>query len=429
MCGRFACTLDKNDLVRACTYRGKCLASNGITEGSCLNDEENKDVKLKECSKLKKDQESPEMGFGDEDDSFLLEASIPAVDPFTPRNHTAFHYAPFLGTKKEEMVEEEDLKFEEEEDESFLLEASINVESEMDSESNGVDFVPIWLDAPCGGMYKPSSNLPPTSYTPVLYWQDRNEQGPVIQPMLWGLVPPWHRGENPTSHGVSTNNARLEGVQSSKLYGPCLKRRCVVICDGFYEWRKNPSSTAKEKGNKQPFFVYRKGEEKEGQENLKDQSNKDLGEGEDFEGQKPLFMAGIYSVGERAGGSKIYSYSVLTREADSNLSWLHHRMPCFLSPELLHPWLTLSSTKAALDLLLQPTGINLAWHPVSRDVGNVRNQSMDLTQKVEEGEQVAEKNVKKTDSSSASKGLMANWLKRGKTEMGGENTSKRRKND
>ena len=54
---------------------------------------------------------------------------------------------------------------------------------------------------------------------------------------------------------------------------------------------------------------------------------------------------------------------------------------------------------------------------------------MDLTQKVEEGEQVAEKNVKKTDSSSASKGLMANWLKRGKTEMGGENISKRVKND
>ena len=54
---------------------------------------------------------------------------------------------------------------------------------------------------------------------------------------------------------------------------------------------------------------------------------------------------------------------------------------------------------------------------------------MDLTKKVEEGEQVAEKNVKKTDSSSASKGLMANWLKRGKVEMGGENTSKIMKKD
>ena len=322
MCGRFACTLDKQDLVRACTYRGKRV-SKGITERNCPNAQEIKDVKFQECSKLEKDQELSEMGFGEEDDSFLLEASIPAVDAFTPRNHTAFHYAPFLGKKQEEIVEEEDLKFEEEEDESFLLEASINVESKMDSESHGVDIVPTWLEAPCGGVYKPSSNLPPTSYTPILYWQD-NEEGPVIQPMLWGLVPPWHRGENPTSHGVSTNNARLEGVQTSKLYGPCLKRRCVVLCDGFYEWRKNPSTTAKEKGNKQPFFVYRKGE-KEGEESLKDKIIKDLAEGEDFEGQKPLFMAGIYSLGEAAGGGKVYSYSVLTREADSNLSWLHHR--------------------------------------------------------------------------------------------------------
>ena len=54
---------------------------------------------------------------------------------------------------------------------------------------------------------------------------------------------------------------------------------------------------------------------------------------------------------------------------------------------------------------------------------------MDLTKKVEEGEQVAEKNVKKTNSSSASKGLMANWLKRGKVEMGGENTTKIVKKD
>ena len=64
-----------------------------------------------------------------------------------------------------------------------------------------------------------------------------------------------------------------------------------------------------------------------------------------------------------------------------------------------------------------------------RDVGNVRNQSMDLTKKVEEGEQVAEKNLNKTDSSSASKGLMANWLKRGTAERGSKNTSKRVKKD
>ena len=118
------------------------------------------------------------------------------------------------------------------------------------------------------------------------------------------------------------------------------------------------------------------------------------------------------------------------------------RMPCFLNPSLLHPWLTLSSSKAALDLLLQPINANLAWHPVSRfflfleplclsssifrDVGNVRNQSMDLNKKIEEGEEkLPERNKKSTNSSAASKGLMANWLKRGQTEAGEEKTLKR----
>ena len=117
-------------------------------------------------------------------------------------------------------------------------------------------------------------------------------------------------------------------------------------------------------------------------------------------------------------------------------------MPCFLNPSLLHPWLTLSSSKAALDLLLQPIDANLAWHPVSRfllflellclspsifrDVGNVRNQSMDLNKKVEEGEEkLPERNKKSTNSSVASRGLMANWLKRGQTEVGEEKTLKR----
>jgi len=417
MCGRFACTLGKQDLVKACTYRGIHTAAKGVAEKVSSIDQGSHPGKG--CSKFGEQQNCDEADFGDEDDSFLLETSIPKIDAFTPSNQTAFHYAPFMSKKGEEkMVQEETAQEEldfEEEDETFLLEASINAESALESESDQVvDFVPTWKDAPCGNTYRPSSNIPPTAYTPVLFWQE--DGGPVIQPMLWGLVPPWHRGENPTSHGMSTNNARLEGVQSSKLYGPCLnKRRCVIICDGFYEWKRNQTAAAKEKGNKQPYYIYRE-----------DQKNEDSKTLEESPRARLLFMAGIYSVGEGAGGKQIYSYSVLTREADSSLSWLHHRMPCFLNPSLLHPWLTLSSSKAALDLLLQPIDANLAWHPVSRDVGNVRNQSMDLNKKVEEGEEkLPERNKKSTNSSAASKGLMANWLKRGQAEVGEEKTLKR----
>ena len=56
----------------------------------------------------------------------------------------------------------------------------------------------------------------------------------VVQPMLWGFVPFWFKGEDPKNTGLTTNNARLEGLDSTKLYKPALERnqRCVVMVDG-----------------------------------------------------------------------------------------------------------------------------------------------------------------------------------------------------
>jgi hypothetical protein len=68
---------------------------------------------------------------------------------------------------------------------------------------------PDWRDAPCGGEYHPSANIPPTSYTPVLLLQshtegEEEEEARVIKPMMWGLIPPWHHGEDPKGSGLSS---------------------------------------------------------------------------------------------------------------------------------------------------------------------------------------------------------------------------------
>jgi hypothetical protein len=221
MCGRTACTLAPGALVRACTLGAR-------TEEAATE-------------------------FDGEDDSFLLEATIPKVDPFTPKNRTAFLYNSFKLTEDKAQYDVDGFG---DEDESFLLEASITVESEappMAANEEYSCFTPVWRAAPCGGQYRPSANIPPGTYSPVLVW-DPARPGPVLQPMLWGLVPPWHPGPAPASHGLSTNNARLEGVEGSKLYSPCLAgRRCVVVCDGFYEWERGPAG-------KQPFLVSRRPE-------------------------------------------------------------------------------------------------------------------------------------------------------------------------
>ncbi len=61
-----------------------------------------------------------------------------------------------------------------------------------------------------------------------------SKDGMVLKTMLWGLVPVWFNGEDPTKTHLSTNNARIEGVTDSKVYKPSINgnRRCVVVCDG-----------------------------------------------------------------------------------------------------------------------------------------------------------------------------------------------------
>lgn len=56
----------------------------------------------------------------------------------------------------------------------------------------------------------------------------------VVQPMRWGLVPSWHKGD-PKNVGYETNNCRAEGMLEKKTYKVPLEkgRRCVVLADGY----------------------------------------------------------------------------------------------------------------------------------------------------------------------------------------------------
>ncbi|XP_014663165.1 PREDICTED: embryonic stem cell-specific 5-hydroxymethylcytosine-binding protein-like isoform X2 [Priapulus caudatus] len=69
-------------------------------------------------------------------------------------------------------------------------------------------------------------------------------------PMCWGLVPSWHKGD-PKTVGLSLNNCRSESMlQKPSFRNPLQKgRRCVVLADGFYEWKRDTTP-------KQPYFVY-----------------------------------------------------------------------------------------------------------------------------------------------------------------------------
>ena len=112
-------------------------------------------------------------------------------------------------------------------------------------------------------------------------------------------------------------------------------------------------------------------------------------------------MAGLYSVW-RGGAEQVLSYTVITRESNSVLAWLHHRMPALLQPQQISQWLDPSnSPDTALALLQLPSQGDVVWHKVSSKVGNSRNQDTNLMDELEE--------------KPASSRIMSNWLK-SKTE-------------
>lgn len=192
------------------------------------------------------------------------------------------------------------------------------------------------------GDYRPRWNAAPTSDLPVVI----SHQGArTLTMMRWGLVPAWARD---LKIGYSTFNARAEGVDSKPAFRAAWRagRRCLVIADGYYEWRES---------DKQPFAVA-------------------LGN------RGPMTFAGLWDQWRRPDGTLLKSFAIITTTANELLAPLHDRMPVVLAPDRWPGWL---GEKAAADgelkAMLKPyPGTAMAFWPVDRRIGNVRNDSADL---------------------------------------------------
>ena len=162
--------------------------------------------------------------------------------------------------------------------------------------------------------------------------------------LRWGLVPSW--AEDPTI-GNSLINARAETVAIKPAFRKAFaERRCLIVADGFYEWRKTASG-------KQPYYVTR------------------------ADGQ-PFAFAGLYERWRR-GELAIESCTIVTTEANEFLRSLHHRMPVILSPTQYDRWLdpSLVEPQQFQSLLQSLSCDELDMRPVSPVVNRPGNDSAD----------------------------------------------------
>ncbi len=190
--------------------------------------------------------------------------------------------------------------------------------------------------------YQPQWNATPASKLPVVVSQNGQR---TLTLMRWGLVPSWAKT---LKVGRSTFNARAEGIATRPAFRAAWQagRRCLVIADAYYEWRKEDG---------QPFAI-------------------------GLSNRGPMTLAGLWDSWIAPNTEAIKSFTIITTTANALLQPLHERMPVLLAPENWAIWLgETAASDAALKALLKPyPDAAMAFWPMDRPVGNVRDDSPDL---------------------------------------------------
>jgi putative SOS response-associated peptidase YedK len=95
-------------------------------------------------------------------------------------------------------------------------------------------------------------------------------------------------------------------------------------------------------------------------------------------------FAGLYDTWTTPDGEELYTFTIITTDADESLAKRHNRMPVILARALEGAWLDPELTRAhdVLDVLSRSTGLKLDAYPVSRMVNRPSVASELLIQRV-----------------------------------------------
>ena len=193
----------------------------------------------------------------------------------------------------------------------------------------------------------PRYNIAPSQYCPVIPQKDSRQ----IYLFRWGLIPFWAKD---ISIGYKMINARSETITEKSSYkSPFQKSRCLVLADSFYEWKGKGKT-------KQPFRIL-------------------------MRSRQPFYFAGLYSEWKSPEGNLIPSYTIITTEPNELVASIHNRMPVILAKDAALTWLTAGTEEIDLLNLLRPYPVEeMEAYPVSKAVGNVRNDTEELILPLEE---------------------------------------------
>ena len=165
--------------------------------------------------------------------------------------------------------------------------------------------------------------------------------------MRWGLVPGWAKDAR---IGHRLINARAESLAEKPAFRAAFKRqRCLVQATGFYEWRV-------EAGGKQPYYIH-------------------------FYHDDVFAFAGLWEYWQEG---ELYTYTIITTDADEKVGRIHDRMPVIMNPDCYTSWLDPENQDTEyLQALLTSDTSDLDIYPVSTLVNSPKNEGEQLVRRVD----------------------------------------------
>lgn len=156
--------------------------------------------------------------------------------------------------------------------------------------------------------------------------------------LQWGLIPHWAKDPK---IGNKLINARAETVAEKPSFRQAFqKRRCLVIADGFYEWKTQPNQK-----QKQPYYFH-------------------------LQNHQPFAFAGLWEQWKDPTGQTLETCTIITTEANEIMAPIHDRMPVILAEKDYEQWLdpALNDSSKIQPLLHPFPASEMLAYPVSTKV-------------------------------------------------------------
>jgi putative SOS response-associated peptidase YedK len=189
---------------------------------------------------------------------------------------------------------------------------------------------------------EPSFNIAPTQNLVAVV----NDGQKKLVTMRWGLVPSWAKD---LSLGSKMINARADTLTEKASFKNLIrKRRCLIVADGFYEWKT-------EGKEKTPQYIQ-------------------------LQSEKLFAFAGLYDIWLSPEHRELTTCTIITTDANEFMQPIHHRMPVILGREESDAWLdpSIKDQSYFLEMLKPYEAQAIKAHAVSKLVNSPKHNSPEL---------------------------------------------------